>query len=113
VKQRLDGETEHPGHAQRERQAWIIFVGLDRIDRLSRDSKPPGKLALAPPASGPMLLYAVFHLCTCKELFTGADDSVSRGFDTQHALTLAARLEAAWSIRVPKKLVKEWQAESR
>src|SRR3954470_9569297 len=43
------GDAEQLRHAQGQGQAWIIFVGFDRVDRLPRDAEPLGKLALAPP----------------------------------------------------------------
>jgi hypothetical protein len=39
-------QPEQPGHAQRERQAGVIFVGFDGIDRLPRDAELAGNLVL-------------------------------------------------------------------
>lgn len=48
-------QPEQLGHAQRERQAGVIFVGFDGIDRLPRDAEPTGQFAL----TSPRLLAAI------------------------------------------------------
>ena len=74
------GDTEQLRHAQGQRQAGIVLVGFDRVDRLARDAEPPGQLALAPPPPLADRLQVVLQddSPACKEFFTGARQEVSR-----------------------------------
>src|SRR3546814_2263634 len=64
-------KPEQAGHAQRERQAGVIFVGFDRVDRLARHAEPAGQFALAPPRAFAMFAYPIFQrpAFPCKGLF--------------------------------------------
>src|SRR6185312_4037768 len=57
----LDPESEHPRDPERERQAGIVFAGLDGVDRLARDLKALGEIGLAPIASRAQDFEAVVH----------------------------------------------------
>src|ERR1044072_8931625 len=58
----FDRKLEERGDAEGERQARIIFAGLDGVDALPGDLQPLGEIALAPVALGAQHLESVLHL---------------------------------------------------
>src|SRR5580698_10303580 len=58
---RLDGLAEQAGDLEGERQAGVVFAGLDGVDALARDVEPPGEFGLTPVALGAQHFQAVFH----------------------------------------------------
>src|SRR5262245_51541950 len=48
----FDGQVKKPGDLERQRQARIVFAGLDRVHALARDAEPLGQIGLAPIALG-------------------------------------------------------------
>src|SRR5688500_9950183 len=69
--QLVDRHGEQFRHAQRQREARVVFVGLDGVDRLARDSEPAGELALAPAVRLAAVLDPILHaLNVCKEFLT-------------------------------------------
>src|SRR3954454_14782731 len=57
----LDRPLEQAGEPEGQRQRGIVFPGLDRVDRLARDSEPAAKLRLAPVPLGSQHLQTVLH----------------------------------------------------
>jgi hypothetical protein len=69
--QLVDRHGEQFRHAERQREARVIFVGLDRVYRLSRDAEAAGELALAPPFVFAIGFDPILHQAMmCKEFLT-------------------------------------------
>jgi len=52
----VDRHCEQFRHAQRQREARVVLVGLDGIDRLPRHAEAAAELTLAPAVRLPMRL---------------------------------------------------------
>jgi hypothetical protein len=57
----IDRHSKNLGHSERERQARIIFVCFNGIDRLAGYAEPDGQIGLADPGFGPQRAQAIFH----------------------------------------------------
>ena len=57
----LDWQFEEPGDLERQRQAGIVFAGLERIDSLTRDAEFIGEIALRPLPDRPKLAELISH----------------------------------------------------
>ena len=103
----VDRLGEQFRHAQRQREARIIFVGFDRVDGLTGNAEPPGKLALAPASPFAKQLDPILHPTRmCKELLSV---KTSLQLDAFHApvcfwslhLRVRSIKRKGWSARPP------------
>ncbi|KIU01444.1 hypothetical protein QU38_01595, partial [Staphylococcus aureus] len=65
----IDGHSKDLRKPHRQRQARVVFVGLDRIDRLARDAEQPGQITLAEIRFGSQHAQSVLP-AACPELCT-------------------------------------------